>query len=108
MEIALAKSARDPEPVVLPKSSLVPVGFARDEGMFPYSARSFPGYRLLSEYFAFPEKFLFCETLRPDSATAGPLWESAGSLPLPRSPTPRCLENKITKENFRLGVALPL
>ena len=27
--------------------------------MFPYAARSFSGYRLLSEYFAFPQKFLF-------------------------------------------------
>ena len=36
-----------------------PVGFDRDEGMMPYPTRSFPGYRLLLEYFCFPEKFLF-------------------------------------------------
>jgi type VI secretion system protein ImpG len=48
-----------PAVVTLPPSALSPVGFARDEGMLPYSARSFEGYRLLTEYFAFPEKFLF-------------------------------------------------
>lgn len=40
---------------------LRPVGFAADEGLFPYPERSFPGYRLLLEYFAFPQKFLFFE-----------------------------------------------
>ena len=47
--------------VRLPASSISPVGFGRDEGLFDYDARAFLGYRLLSEYFAFPEKFLFVE-----------------------------------------------
>ncbi len=44
-----------------------PVGFAAHEGILPYSPRSFLGYRLLTEYFCFPEKFLFfdLEGLRP-------------------------------------------
>ena len=37
------------------------VGFDRDEGLLPYPARSFLGYRLLTEYFAFPQKFLFID-----------------------------------------------
>lgn len=37
------------------------VGFERDEGLLPYSDRSFAGYRLLTEYFSFPRKFLFFE-----------------------------------------------
>ena len=40
---------------------LRPVGFGVDEALFPYPERSFPGYRLLLEYFAFPQKFLFFE-----------------------------------------------
>ena len=48
-------------PVVLPPSSLRPVGFGDDEGMLPYPRRSFTGYRLLQEYFAMPEKFFFVE-----------------------------------------------
>ncbi|HUB89576.1 MAG TPA: type VI secretion system baseplate subunit TssF, partial [Dyella sp.] len=34
-------------------------GFADDEALLPYSDRSFSGYRLLQEYFACPERFLF-------------------------------------------------
>lgn len=35
------------------------VGFASDEAIFPYDGRSFSGYRLLHEYFACPERFMF-------------------------------------------------
>ncbi|MFC3653425.1 type VI secretion system baseplate subunit TssF [Dyella humi] len=34
-------------------------GFSDDEALLPYSDRSFSGYRLLQEYFACPERFLF-------------------------------------------------
>ncbi len=56
---ALLKTPMPTSPIVLPANVLKPVGFEADEGMLPYTARSFAGYRLLSEYFAFPEKFLF-------------------------------------------------
>lgn len=45
----------------LTAKSLRPMGFSEDEAMLPYPRRSFEGYRLLQEYFAFPEKFLFFE-----------------------------------------------
>jgi type VI secretion system protein ImpG len=49
-------------PVVLtPGEAIQPVGFEADEGLLPYPARSFPGYRLLTEFFAFPAKFLFLD-----------------------------------------------
>jgi type VI secretion system protein ImpG len=48
-----------PPPVVMPTSTIKPVGFEMSEEMLPYSARSFHGYRLLTEYFTFPQKFLF-------------------------------------------------
>ncbi|MCA9168965.1 MAG: type VI secretion system baseplate subunit TssF [Planctomycetales bacterium] len=35
------------------------VGFERNEALVADTARSFPGYRLLSELFSFPEKFSF-------------------------------------------------
>jgi type VI secretion system protein ImpG len=60
IELAVA----DPDggaPIVLSRDVLRPVGFELDQGMLPYPARSFPGYRLLTEYFAFPEKFLFVD-----------------------------------------------
>ena len=48
-------------PVVLPGNSLSPVGFRDEEALLPYPRRSFTGYRLLQEYFNFPEKFFFME-----------------------------------------------
>ena len=50
---------KGPAPVVLDAGCLRQVGFERDEGMLPYSDRSFMAYRLLQEYFTFPEKYLF-------------------------------------------------
>ncbi len=35
-----------------------PFGFDNDDALLPYPAESFPGYRLLQEFFALPEKFL--------------------------------------------------
>jgi type VI secretion system protein ImpG len=48
-----------PAPVVLPNDAIRQVGFGENEGMLPYSKHSFLGYRLLTEYFTFPYKFLF-------------------------------------------------
>jgi type VI secretion system protein ImpG len=39
--------------------NLQPRGFGENEDVLPYPRRSFRGYRLLQEYFAFPEKFFF-------------------------------------------------
>lgn len=61
ISVALADGPNDANAVILPPSAIRPVGFAKDEGLLPYPARSFLGYRLLTEYFAFPEKFLFFE-----------------------------------------------
>ena len=49
------------KPVWLEPTQLRPVGFEEDEGALPYPLRSFLGYRLLQEYFAFPDKFFFLE-----------------------------------------------
>ena len=40
---------------------LRPAGFAADEALIPFPANSHPAYRLLAEYFAFPDKFNFIE-----------------------------------------------
>ena len=46
---------------VLPAANLRPVGFQENESLFPYPAQSFPGYRVLQEYFILPSKFLFLD-----------------------------------------------
>ncbi len=38
---------------------VVAVGYEDDEALLPYGPRSFQGYRLLQEYFAFPARYLF-------------------------------------------------
>jgi type VI secretion system protein ImpG len=43
------------------EAPIVPVGFEDDEGLLPYGPRSFQGYRLLQEYFAFPARYLFAK-----------------------------------------------
>src|SRR5262249_40688397 len=53
------KHVKRPAHGVFPANCLRAVGFERDEGLLPYSERSFVGYRLLQEYFSFPRKFLF-------------------------------------------------
>ncbi len=45
----------------LSMKSLRPMGFTESESVLPYPRRSFQGYRLLQEYFTFPEKFFFFE-----------------------------------------------
>lgn len=45
----------------LPRASVRPVGFTDDEALLPVTLRSFGGYRLLQEYFAFPQRYRFFE-----------------------------------------------
>ena len=60
-----------PAIVPLGGESIQPVGFAEDEGLLPYPKHSFPGYRLLLEYFCFPEKYLFFEIAGLDRLAKG-------------------------------------
>jgi type VI secretion system protein ImpG len=49
-------------PVVLrPEEALFPVGFEEDEAILPYPPHSFPGYRLLTEFFGTHVKFYFAD-----------------------------------------------
>ncbi len=49
------------EPIVIDEHPVGRVGFDDEEALLPYGPRSFQGYRLLREYFAFPERFRFVE-----------------------------------------------
>lgn len=46
---------------LLPKTFLQPRGFDEADALLPSGQRSFQGYRLLQEYFAFAQRFLFIE-----------------------------------------------
>jgi type VI secretion system protein ImpG len=50
-----------PRAALLPAASIRPVGFTDAEALLPVTLRSFQGYRLLQEYFSFPQRFRFFE-----------------------------------------------
>lgn len=56
--------------IPLEQVPLSPVGYADDDALIPYSDRSHPAFRLLTEYFSFPEKFHFIDL---DLAALAPL-----------------------------------
>jgi type VI secretion system protein ImpG len=46
---------------LLPRTAVRPLGFADNASLLPSGERTFQGYRLLQEYFAFPQRFQFVE-----------------------------------------------
>ena len=88
-------------PITLAAGAVQEVGFDKDEGMLPYSSRSFLGYRLLQEYFHFPEKFQFFDVAGLSPLRAGGFDRDADVvLLLNQVPS---LDRKPEPQNFRLG-----
>jgi type VI secretion system protein ImpG len=86
----------------LPRARVAPVGYAEDEAMLPVSLRGLSGLRLMQEYFAFPERFLFIDVqgLREAfAATPGNVLE----LVLVLSQPGQGLEGLVTPEHFTLN-----
>jgi type VI secretion system protein ImpG len=96
------RSAKLP-PLILPPQSLKPVGFEADEGMLQYTARSFTGYRLLTEYFTFPEKFLFFDVTGLDQAARAGFGEQFDILIYLRDVVPP--RATVDATTFQLGCA---
>ncbi len=90
-----------PDPIVLSSDAIKQVGFAEDEAILPYTKRSFPGYRLLTEYFAFPYKFLFFDIHGLDQAITKKFGSHFDILIHLKDVTPPIAP--ITKETFRMG-----
>jgi type VI secretion system protein ImpG len=86
---------------IYPGSSICRVGFRDNEALLPRGPRSFEGYRLLREFFACPQRFLFFEIAGFHSfvpQAKGNTFEII--IPL-REPEPR-LENRIDAGSFAL------
>lgn len=66
----VVRPAQSPAPwrEVLSPDQIRRVGFGNDEALLPFAPQSFSGYRLLQEYFAFPERFMFVEFTGLNSA----------------------------------------
>ncbi len=80
LSIMVRGATRDKPRVLLGPACLRPLGFEDDEAMLPYPPRSFSGYRLLQEYFVFPEKFFFFELGGLEELQGAHLGESAEVL----------------------------
>jgi type VI secretion system protein ImpG len=105
--------ARDPsapgkgEPAVLPATAIRPVGFDADEGILPLPRRAFVGYRLLQEYFTFPDKFFFLDIEQFDRVRAACPGSRAELIFLissfERADRRAVLEQGVTRDTLRLG-----
>lgn len=100
--VALANSDQDKQPKLMSADSLQPVGLEPDEGILPASPRAAWAYRLLSEYFAFPEKFLFVDL---KGLTADRLAGIGNQLVIYvyLNRYVRDLERHVSRESLRLG-----
>jgi type VI secretion system protein ImpG len=87
--------------------SILEVGFGREEAILPYSDTSFQGYRLLQEYFCFPQKFLFFDLTQLDQLGGGQLTDRLEIVILleefQRSERAVLLESAMGSETFQLG-----
>ncbi len=59
--VARPNSRPAPWQEVMGRRSIKQMGFDGSEALLPFTDRSFEGYRLLHEYFAFPARFMFVE-----------------------------------------------
>ncbi|MGO9258642.1 MAG: type VI secretion system baseplate subunit TssF [Bryobacteraceae bacterium] len=95
--------------VVFPTGSLRQIGFKADEGLLPFPRRSFWGYRLLEEYFAFPEKFCFLDLSGFENLAAADFGDKIELLfflsDFERSDRRQTLELGVTRSTFRLSCA---
>jgi type VI secretion system protein ImpG len=93
-----------PDPVILPAEEVIKqVGFEENEAILPYTKRSFTGYRLLTEFFSFPYKFLFFDLHGLDQAIAKKFGSHFDILIHLKDVTPPIAP--VTADTFRLGCA---
>jgi type VI secretion system protein ImpG len=90
--------------VPLPRAALRVVGFGEDEGLLEYDPRSFLGYRLIQEYFALPEKFLFFDIEGLDLSGFGKQADLVLEIgPFGRPERLARLEQSVSADTFRLN-----
>ena len=93
--------------IELPPDSIRPVGFSDDEAVLPFPRRSFTGYRIMQEYFAFPKKFFFLE-LKNLEALRSDLFTNKAEIiflikSFERADRQQSLELNVSEKTFRLG-----
>lgn len=83
----------------LPAAIVTAAGFGENEFLLPYPSHANPGFRLLQEYFMFPQRFLFFDVALNDWSKRGDGKTFKISFKLdPKSGTPPC----VNRESFVL------
>lgn len=101
---AVADHPEDEKAVMLPGGAVTQSGFADDTALLPHTPRTQPGYRLLTEFFGFPAKFMFVDV----AGLAGKTLRGAGSrieLFFYLDRLPPGLERQVRADSFALGCA---
>jgi len=99
----IVRSAADRQKpgTLLPATSLRRSGFDEHQSLLPGSPRGFEGYRLLREYFAFPQRFLFFE-IAQFQAALNPLAGDEFDLIIGLNEVDHRLEGRVDKGCFDL------
>jgi type VI secretion system protein ImpG len=96
-----------PKTVILPSGALRPVGFEPDEGVLPLPRRSHVAFRLLTEYFTFPEKFFFLDLTGLEKLRAASFGDAVEVVILisrfERTERRGLLEGALNADTIRLG-----
>jgi type VI secretion system protein ImpG len=100
--VVLAAGESDLDPTYIGKESIKAVGFGSDEGLLPYPPASFIGYRLLTEYFVFPEKFMFVDIQNLQASLSKTIGNEL-HLYIYLDQTDIELENNVSASTFALG-----
>lgn len=101
-QIAFARSADDDNPIVVKPGAIEAVGFGKDEILLPNSRHGAWQYRLLTEFFVFPQRFLFFDLCQLDLLKdAG--FENELHVFLYLNNVSRDVENDVSADLFQLG-----
>lgn len=100
--LAVADGPADPKPTLLGPECLQPAGYDQNEAALPWPRRAFAGYRMLTEWFAFPEKFLYIDLVGLEART---LSQESGKIEvfIYLSRAMPELERTLGAENLALG-----
>ena len=102
LNVVMVRSETDTSPIFMGNDVIRQVGFGPDEALLPYPPASFTGYRLLTEHFIFPEKFMFIDIARLAEYVPA---DAGGTLELYiyLKSSDIELEHNISEQSFALG-----
>jgi type VI secretion system protein ImpG len=86
----------------LPADAVRQWGFDDEQALLPYGSRSFHGYRLLHEYFVFPQRFMFVQIAGLAPSVAACEADTLDLTVLLDRPEPR-LENALSARSLTLS-----